>query len=527
MASIVRKKIGHQTYLYESESYRNEEGKPRNKRKYVGKIDPVTGNPIYKSEYLKQVSEKGKPIESLSVEPMFSVTAIKNSIIREFGAYYLFNQIANSSGLLDTLKDTFPYRWEQIFNLACYIVASGEPLMYCEDWIIKTECIPCSSMASQRISELFKSISVAERMNFYEKWSEFRCEQEYLALDITSISSYSELIADVEWGYNRDKEKLPQINLCLLMGEKTRLPVFQMVYSGSISDVSTLKTTLSLAETIPLSKATIVTDKGFCKVKNINDLLTNEAEFKFLIAMSFTLKFAKEHIANEKSAIDKVENTIVLGDDILRGVTRECIWEKKYKVFVHIYYDPSHANHARDKLYGHVAKLVDYAKNDPDDTNHSKDFAKYLNIQKPKKEKSIITIRQEIIENELSHTGWLVLVSNNISDTKDAISIYRSKDVVEKGFMRMKNCLDLGRLRVHSDNAMQNKVFIGFIALIITSYIHNTMLEKELYSSMTVKSLLKTLDKLRVQYINGSRVLYPITKQQKIIFDAFGFGYPM
>jgi len=530
MGSIVRKKIGNQIYLYESHSYRNEEGKPRTRRKLVGKIDPSSGEPIFKPEYLEEMESNGQQIKPPSVEPMFSVVAIKNSTVRELGVYYLFEQIAENSGLLNTLKETFPYRWEQIFNLAGYIVASGEPLLYCEDWISKTECIPSQSMASQRISELFQSISVDERMAFYENWAKFRCEQEYLALDITSISSYSELISDIEWGYNRDKEKLPQINLCLLMGEKTRLPVFQATYSGSISDVSTLKTTLSLASNIPLAKTTIVTDKGFCKAKNINDLLTDKAGFKFLMAMTFSLKFTKDQVAIEKADIDRVENTIVLGDDVFRGVTGECVWNKNHKIFAHIYCDIAHVTHAGDKLYGRIAKLIELASDNPNDARHSADFTKYLIINKSDEGTSsspLIQIRHDVVNDELKHVGWLVLVSNNISDAREAISIYRAKDVVEKGFMRMKNCLDLARLRVHSDNAMQNKVFVGFIALIIMSYIHNTMSEKDIYKNLTLKSLLKVLEKLRVQYVNGSRILFPVTKQQKDIFDAFGFDYPL
>lgn len=65
---------------------------------------------------------------------------------------------------------------------------------------------------------------------------------EYLALDITSESSYSELIEDVEWGYNRDHEQLPQVNLCMMVGETSRLPIHQTVYAGSHKDVRTLVT---------------------------------------------------------------------------------------------------------------------------------------------------------------------------------------------------------------------------------------------------------------------------------------------
>jgi len=44
-------------------------------------------------------------------------------------------------------------------------------------------------------------------------------------LDSTSISCWSELIDDVEWGYNRDGDTLAYINLCMPMGQQSRLPV--------------------------------------------------------------------------------------------------------------------------------------------------------------------------------------------------------------------------------------------------------------------------------------------------------------
>jgi len=134
--------------------------------------------------------------------------------------------------------------------LACYLISSGDPFLYCEEWIKDTECLPVGSMSSQRISELLAAIKPQEREGFYKSWCSYRSEQEYLALDITSTSSYSELVDDVEWGYNRDHEDLPQINICMLMGETSRLPVYQTVYSGSLKDVSTLRTTLSKFDSI-------------------------------------------------------------------------------------------------------------------------------------------------------------------------------------------------------------------------------------------------------------------------------------
>ena len=105
-------------------------------------------------------------------------------------------------------------------------------------------------------------------------------------------------------------------------------------------------------------------------------------------------------------------------------------------------------------------------------------FEKYLAIRKNKNQPTghSVKIRHEVIEKELQYKGWLILISNHIYSTTEAIEIYRSKDVVEKGFMKLKNCLDLGRLRVHSDHKMQSKLFIGFIALILMAHIHKVRL---------------------------------------------------
>ena len=56
MSCIVKQKVGNHIYLYESISYRNKDGKPRNKRTPIGKIDLITGQPKYKPEYLDRMA---------------------------------------------------------------------------------------------------------------------------------------------------------------------------------------------------------------------------------------------------------------------------------------------------------------------------------------------------------------------------------------------------------------------------------------------------------------------------------------
>jgi len=65
-----------------------------------------------------------------------------------------------------------------------------------------------------------------------------------------------------------------------------------------------------------------------------------------------------------------------------------------------------------------------------------------------------------IIRKSSKHESGYTI--NIREDASEAIRIYRDKDVVEKGFLRLKNSLGLGRLRVHSQQAMGSKVFVGF-----------------------------------------------------------------
>jgi transposase len=523
MSSVVTNKIGKYTYIYESESFRDEKGKPQTRKTPIGKIDLKTGQPVYRPEYLERVQGTDKQ-PNISDKQSYSVDDIKQSQILEYGVFNLFNRISEQIGIGTVAKDVFPDLWESILSLAFFIVATGEPAMYCEDWLVKNESYDCGSMSSQRISELLIKITHEQRMDFYEKWGSFRKEQEYFALDITSVSSYSELINDVEWGYNRDKENLAQVNICMLLGEESKLPVFQTIYSGSLKDVSTLKTTLETASHLNLHNMSIVMDKGFCSTKNIKAMCKKDESVRFLIAMPFSHKFAKQQVERESNGINSIDNTITIGSDIIRGVTRMCSWNANIELFVHVFLNAEHAEHVKNKLYGYVSTLRDEAMMNPEDTSKAKEFRKYLIIQKNGKADCTIKIRYDVLENELKTAGWLVCVSNHVKTAKEAIQIYRAKDVVEKGFSYLKNCLDLARLRVHSDNAMQNKVFIGFIALIFTAHIHKIMLEHNLYRTMTMKKLIKTLESLRVQCIKGNRILFPLTKTQKTIFNAFGLS---
>ena len=548
ISSITKQNIGKYTYIYESESYWDTTNKrPDNNKTRIGKIDLLTGEPVYVQEYLDKLAAQGKPTEGLRLwdkskgstalvlSEQESAMAMAQAIIdsvKDFGVMYFLKALMTKIGLIDVLRESIPDVWQEVFCLACYLVAADKPVMYCEEWVSSNSGLGVGSMSSQRVSDLLVSFGCIERNSFYRSWHKLISEREYIALDITSVSSYSEQIDACEWGYNRDGENMPQINICMLFGENSKLPVYQSVYSGSLKDVSTLKTTI--AEFSAMTGATdtmIVMDKGFYSAKNVNMLLgVGEVAFpcRFLLSVPFTNKFAKNQLVSERKDIDSLNNVILTSGAPIRGICKLRSWGDGKTLNTHVFFNPEKAVKERNELFGYVSLLAKRAAVEPDNEKLSAEFKKYLIVRKSQHAKNGVTvnIREDVVFKELDTTGWFVLLSNHIEDPQIAHDVYRMKDIVEKSFLKYKNNLGLDRLRVHGDERMQNKIFVAFIALIIASAIHETMKEMGLFKQMTFDRLILTLAKLKIAQVNGKSILRPLTKEQMEIFKAFGIPLP-
>jgi hypothetical protein len=185
MAYLSRMKVGRHVYIYEVSGFRDENGRPRNTKHPVGKLDPDTGEPIYKPEYILRMAQAGTPLPVKTVKAVpekFSVAEVRKSCLKDYGNTYFLEQIAKSIGLLDILEQTLPELGNAIFTLASYLVCSEEPFMYCSHWIESSETRAVGDMSSQRISCLLHQISVRDRMSFFTKGGQYRLEKEYLLL---------------------------------------------------------------------------------------------------------------------------------------------------------------------------------------------------------------------------------------------------------------------------------------------------------------------------------------------------------
>jgi hypothetical protein len=527
VASITRQRQGKYTYLYESRSYRDEQGRPRNHKTKIGTLDQKTGKPRYTAEYLERMRQAGTP---LRVSVFDGIDGFEQRMrealdsVRNYGLFYFLKHLAEKTGLLAVIQETIPAYWSELCVLSFYLLAGDKPLMYLDLWLDENEHFPVGNMDSRRTSELLLAFGQKERNDFYRAWISKNVSGDYLALDITSLSSYSKLIPDCEWGHNRDGEALAQINMCLLFGEGSQLPVYQTLYSGSLADSATFRTTIEEMKGASGGKRLVlVMDKGFYSEKNLKMLI--QEGHRFLIAVPFTLSAAKELVEGERGSIDKAANIIKTSSQPMRGVSRT-IHLEGMALRAHVLYNPEREVAERNRLYSHTAWLKEQVLAGKKPGGFEKDIKKYLAVSQ-RDSKVEVRIRQEAVDRELSTSGWVVIVGNERLAAQEAHDIYRKKDVVEKAFMRYKNNLGMSRLRIHDGERMRNKALVAFISLALVSEIHKVMKAKDLYKRMTMDKLLMTLSKLKLLVIDGHHILRPVTKEQREIFSAFGLPPPV
>ena len=305
------------TYVYESVSYWDKEKQQaRNKKTCIGKLSP---NGVFIP------SGRLNPEQAAVRDPIVTASA------EVVGPLIILDTLTDQLGLRKLLKSCFPQHYQQILMMAYYLTATGGPLSHCETWCKSHAPSFSGSLTSQRISEILQSIGIDEKQTFLAKWMKAVLEEDYLCYDITSISSYSELNEYIKYGHNRDKEKLPQLNLGVLFGQNGRLPVYYERTPGNITDVSTLHTLLKNFKALDVKSLHYIMDKGFYSKKNVDELVASRS--KFLVSVPLNNKWVQHAIDDIHQSIHGPEGYRKLDGEVIYVHSRLHSWVKFARIF--------------------------------------------------------------------------------------------------------------------------------------------------------------------------------------------------
>lgn len=514
----VKNKRNGVTYVYESTAYWDKEKKQaRNNRICIGKLDPIT----------KEIISSKKPVP-------ITTDHFKRSF---YGATYLFDAIGAKLGITDDLKRCFPETYKQILSIAYYLILEDRnPMSRFPRWALTHFHPFAKDIPSQRSSELLGSIEDDAKLKFFRLQSKRRLEKEFFAYDTTSISSYSKLLKQVKYGFNKENDPLPQINLALLFGETSRLPVYYRKLPGNISDVKTVRNMLADIDFLELEKVKLILDRGFYSEDNINALY--QKHFKFLMASKTSLKFIKKKI-------DEVRSTMVTRTSFsskyslyFKSFTMDWDYSETLKrsgkvvkddkrIYLHLFYNDQKATD--DKIA--FNKLLDSLEEELITGNRNQEheifYSKYYEISETPVRGISLIPKQDAIDFKTINYGYFALISNCIKDPLDSLEIYRTKDLIEKAFGNLKERLNMRRTSVSSEENLEGKLFVQFIALIYLSYIKKAMCDNDLFKEFTLQELLDELDIIeRFDQPSHEHRIGEMTNKQTNLFKCLGIDIP-
>ena len=509
------------TYAYESVScWDKEKQQSRAKRRCIGKVDSET----------KEIIPTRKKDKTVTVSRTYTSRSF-------YGATYLFDAIGDKLGITADLKRCFPDTYKHILSTAYYLILEDiNPLSRFPKWAATHKHPYGKNIPSQRSSELFASITEDAKGHFFRLQGKRRLEQEYWAYDTTSISSYSNCLKQVRYGVNKDHDPLPQINIALLFGEKSNLPFYYRKLAGNIPDVKTVKNLLADIDFLGYKKIKLVMDRGFYSEANINELYQNH--LKFLIATKVSLTFVKAELDKVRDSIGTWTNYSQKYDlyACSSKIDWACSQERPYKcdtlkgkrrMYLHLYFNSEKAmvdEKSLNILLGTLQGELESGKKIPD---HEKQYAKYFDSKSTPIRGTKVTLRQEAVVEAKKNYGYFALLSNEIKEPVEALEIYRSKDLVEKAFGNLKERLNFSRTAVSSDQSLDGKLFVEFIALIYLSYLKKKMQDKNLFKRYTMQELLDEFDIIECfEYQDRELRVGEVTKRQIELYEAMDITSP-
>ena len=210
-----------------------------------------------------------------------TVTAIRKTV----GVTDILEWIGRESCIdEDVLSSADKGTAQKIISIARFWMANPDKtIRRIEEWQI-SHTIPYQDGMSEDTCYLLMK-QLGEDITISQKYFHYRAShapsKTSVAVDSTTVSSYSELLNDVRFGYNKDGNGLATVKMLTLFSLKDHQPIAFSRQPGNIPDVLSVLNAIKQLSVLGMDKPLLVLDGGFFSEENILGFL--QAHTKFLM----------------------------------------------------------------------------------------------------------------------------------------------------------------------------------------------------------------------------------------------------
>jgi len=520
--AIVYEERNGKKYAYECTSRRvPDKAYPVSSKKYLGAVDPRTGEIIPK----KTVPRREFPDKVCA---------------KNYGSVLVVNKVQEDLCLREDLDLSFGNIGDDILALAMAQAIVPGPFMDSE--VVLQDSFICEmlghrrNMGSQRTSEILKAIGAAG-LNL-DTFFEARTGRAsgLLVYDITSVSSYSLMGGWSEWGYNRDGERMKQVNIGLVT-DGEGIPVSFEMFPGSLPDIKTLDRMTGDIVRRGGRDLIVTMDKGFESPSNLAHM--NERGTKFVTTMRPSVEAAKRMLSELTNAYGNPDHDRFFRGKaytvLERGLSVIGIEEPEYaegtEITAYVCRDPEAAaasvSELKSTLNEMTERLNGTTHRDPEGFLEKKAgaFAKYFDMEYSAETGMKLSIKKKALARSVNRAGSFILLVTPGITWEQAMLCYDTREVVEKAYDVFKTDLDGGRNRTGDPDTARGRLFVKIAALMIRVRME-TIISGSKHKDLTVSYSLRSLSTLRAVGGEGEWRLTETTKNNRTILEVFGIKVP-
>ena len=417
-------------------------------------------------------------------EPVLESSRISTALRYRIGSSLILDHIAAETGIESDIyalldKGTA----EKLISCARFLVCSAnEPLSRIRTWQL-THPIPYEEGLSKDVCHRLAG-ELGTNETFRQQLFQCRIDRQpadelVVALDGSTVSTYSENQLAARYGFNKSGDGLPTIKWMDLYASRTHEPLAFALQPGNIPDVASIHNTLEQLRSIMGERDIIlVTDNGFYSDSNAYELISKG--YSFISRVEISTKWLRQRLEKERQWLEK-SSLCCDEDGYVVGITKRVFHTFQRKdsedgvrriCYLHFYLDTYKRSELIAEFNAGLRKLKDQlesgypleslapaAKKTADEFLELRDLCGFVRV----------TYNDGAIAKAKEDFGIFALLSYGeapfLSDTVLTFEEYIRREHIEDHFRAEKNTLDGNHVRSWYGENYMGKVMIQFVAL--------------------------------------------------------------
>lgn len=462
----------------------------------------------------------------------------KRSSCLKIGAYTVIKKIIEDYKLDEMMKRIIGRDSGLFLDLAAYsIVTENNAGQYYPDYGYNHPLFTDKMRiySDSKVSDFITSITSDQSIEFLNEWNASRDHREkiYISYDSTNKACQAGDVEIAEFGHPKDGKEYPIFNYSIAYDRNNKEPLFYEEYPGSIVDIAQLQIMLEKAKGYGYKNAGFILDRGYFSKANLRFMDKNG--YDFVIMVKGMKSLIRELILEKRGSFEEVRSNCIRQYKTYGTTIERTLYpsDEKNRYFHLFYSSQKHASEQEqleakiDRMQKNLKKV--YGKVSEMDRSYTHYFKPiYYHEGEEDQILQLAQEKSEVIEEEIHLCGYFCIITSKKMSAKEALELYKSRDESEKLFKGDKSYLGNKAVRVQSDEAVEAKIFIEFVALVIRNKIYTSLKDAVLEDDskanyMNVPAAIKELEKIEmIRQTDGEyRLDHAVTATQKTILKAF------